>query len=202
MSMIGAAGMASTGAPPSATSGAPSGSGAPTGAPSGTTGASGGPISGGPSGTGTAPGAANGIPDMSVRGAPHAPAPAAPAAPIGPPAAGNGATSPACPFMHAPPVFTGTAAASGLNAIAALNNPAQATTVMLNRSKIVTTPTPFSRLIIPAIDTASPYRSRLNTTEPIVSGRRATPAAPHRVVSKWLRHDGVTTWRHCPITST
>src|SRR5271163_1552366 len=165
MSMIGAAGTASRGAPPSATSGAPSGSGAPTGAPSGTggtTGASGGPsaISGAPAGTGTAPGAANGTPDMSVSGAPHAPAtagppaPAAPAAPTGPPAAGSGATSPAWPWMHAPPVFTGTAAASGLNAIAAQNNPAQATTVMLNRSKIVTTPTPFSRSIIPAIDTA------------------------------------------------
>jgi hypothetical protein len=30
-----------------------------------------------------------------------------------------------------------------------------------------------------------PYRSRLSTTEPIVSSHCGTRAAPHRAVSKW-----------------
>jgi hypothetical protein len=36
-----------------------------------------------------------------------------------------------------PPVTSGAAAAPGLNAIAAAHNPALATTLMLNRSKII-----------------------------------------------------------------
>lgn len=139
--------------PPSATSGAPRGSGAAigTGGANGNggttgTGGIGGPsaISGAPAGTGTIPGPGTtiGIPAMSVSGAAHGAAAAPPAA-TGPPAAGAPA-SPACPYMHAPPpVIYGTAAASGLNAMAAPHNPALATTPMLNRSKIViNVPTP------------------------------------------------------------
>jgi hypothetical protein len=57
--------------------------------------------------------------------------------------------------MHAPPVFSGIAAASGLNAIAAPNIPALATILMLNRSKIAINVNSFySRSDISAIDTA------------------------------------------------
>ncbi len=63
--------------------------------------------------------------------------PAAPPAPAAPAAAGA-PTSPADPYMHAaPPVFNGAAIAAGLRASAAPHNPTPATTLMLNRSKVV-----------------------------------------------------------------
>jgi hypothetical protein len=136
MSAIGAPGR-----PPNAISGAPAGTATGSGAPAGTGAPAG---NGSPAGIGapTGSGAATGAPAMSAIAAPagaHA-APAAPTAPTAPaaPAAAGAATSPADPYIHAPPpVFSGAAIAPGLSAIAAPHSPMPATTLMLNRSKVV-----------------------------------------------------------------
>jgi hypothetical protein len=120
-------------------SGAATGTGAAAGATTGTGAPKGtGAANGTGAATGTGPGKAIGIPAMSASGALgglHAPTTGNPSAAAGdaPPA------SPAVVWWHPlPPVISGAAATPGLKAMATPHNPAAAaTTLMLNRSKIV-----------------------------------------------------------------
>jgi len=115
-----------TGAP----SGAPTGAGAPSGAPTGAPTGAGAPRGAGAT-TGTGPGKAIGIPAMSESGA---------LAELHMAATGDAPpASPAVVWTHAlPPVISGAAATSALNATATPHNPAAAaTTLMLNRSKTI-----------------------------------------------------------------
>jgi hypothetical protein len=200
MSRIGATGTGSIGAP--AATGPPS---AISGAPAGTTGATG---TGAPAGTGAprGPGTASGTPDMSVSGAPHTSATGPPAA-AGPPTAAG--TSPACCWVHAwPPVISGAAAASGLNAIAAPHNPALATTLMLNRSMIAISVDSFFRAqIFPqSIGAAEPHAvpkscldDRANCQQPMWNTSRADPRRFQMVTSRRCHKPGQLRWTHTDL---
>jgi len=211
MSRIGATGTGSIGAP--AATGPPS---AISGAPAGTTGATG---TGAPAGTGAprGPGTTSGTPDMSVIGAPHTSATGPPAATVpaatGPPAAAG--TSPACCWVHAwPPVISGAAAASGLNANAAPHNPALATTLMLNRSTIAISVDSFIRAQISpqSIGAAEPHAvpkscldDRANCQQPMWNtSPRRTPPFPNGDVTtvSQARSTSVDTHRPAPMLNT
>lgn len=186
MSAIGA-----PGTPPNAIRGAPAGtatgSGAP--APAGTPAGIGAPAgNGSPPGIGAPPrtGAptGSGAPAMSVTAAPTGAHGAAAAAAPGT-ATGAAATSPAAPYMHAPPpVFNGVAPASGLSASAAPHNPTPATTLMLNRSVIV-----VNSLFTARREPADQHRCSRTATAFLAATSFlvdpcSTRTTPHRTVSK------------------
>jgi hypothetical protein len=174
MSTIGA-----PGTPPNAIRGAPAGtatgSGAP--APAGT---------GAPAGNGSPPGI--GAPPRT--GAPTgsgAPAMSVTAAPAGAHGTAAGApTSPVAGYMHAPPpVFSGTASASGLSAIAAPHNPTPATTLILHRTKaVIDVNSLFQPGHYPQINTGAAAPQPLLTATSFLVDPCSTRTTPHRTVSK------------------